>query len=352
MDNWYKLRLAGLKNTLVLKLMKDFVSIEDVLKEKSSVLREVYGLGNEKVEELYRINDTQLEEEKERYDKHGVRIISYSHKEYPHLLKNTSSPPPFLYMKGKGTLSQKTVGVVGTRKMTREGMGACETIVKGLAKNGIDVVSGLALGVDAHAHKITLKNGGTPIAVVGNGLDIVYPPSNRSLYGEVEEKGLIMSELPLGVEPARWTFPQRNRIVAGLSRGILVVESYKSGGSLITAKVALDEGREVFAIPGMINYPSFEGCNELIKRGEAKLVNCIEDITEEFNWNCTNNKEKIKFEDATEEIIYNELITPRNLDELILKTGLKASDLLILLSNMELDGVIKSVSGGKFSRKE
>ncbi len=352
MINWYKLKLAGISDTLLLKLMKEFVSIENIYEFDEKILAEKYQINKEIIRKIYTSEDLTLDNILEKNEKYRIKIIPYTDEKYPYLLKNTQSPPPFLYVKGKKDFADKSIGVVGTRKMTREGKGACEYIVRNLVNSGITIVSGLALGIDTCSHVETLKQKGNLIGVVGNGLDIIYPPSNKNLYDKVEEEGLLISELPLGQEPARWTFPRRNRIIAGLSRGILVAESYKDGGSLITAKIGLEEGRDIFAIPGMINYPSFEGCNNLIKRGEAKLVSRVEDILEEYNW--TVNKKEInrKFESSNEEIIYNELITPKSLDELILKTKLKAPDLLVLLSNMELEGLIKSLNGGRFGRNE
>lgn len=353
MNEWYKLKLAGLREAVIIRLMNRYKNCEDVWGASFEEIKEICAsdsLEAEKVLEAFKIN---LEESIEIYRKESVKIISLKDKDYPYLLKNINSPPAFLYTKGNKKPSDKSIGVVGTRKMTKEGRGACEYMVKGLSKAGVDIISGLALGVDSCAHSTAIKYGALPVAVVGNGLDIIYPSSNKKLYAEVEEKGLIISELPLGTEPAKWTFPRRNRIIAGLSRGVLVVESYDRGGSLITAVQALEEGRDVYAIPGMINYPSFEGCNSLIKRGEAKLVSKVEDILDEYSWSL--EKEKIKnidFGNVIEEIIYNELITPKNLDELILATGRKAPELLALLGEMELDGFIKSLSGGKFGRCE
>jgi DNA processing protein len=353
MNEWYKLKMAGIREAVIIKLMNCYESYNDIWRASFKEINEMCSgdsLEAKKVLEAFKIN---LEESIEKYRKESVKIISLKDIEYPHLLKNIDSPPPFLYTKGNKKPSDKSIGVVGTRKMTKEGRGACEYLVKGLAKVGVDIISGLALGVDSCAHNVAIRYGSTPIAVVGNGLDIVYPSANRKLYAEVEENGLIISELPLGTEPARWTFPRRNRIIAGLSRGVLVVESYDRGGSLITAMQALEEGRDVYAVPGMINYPSFEGCNSLIKRGEAKLVSKVEDILDEYSW--SSEKEKIKnigFENIVEEIIYNELITPKNLDELILSTRRKAPELLAILGEMELNGFIRSMSGGKFGRCE
>lgn len=352
MDDWYKLKLADIGDALLLQLMNRYKTMDSIWSESFEELKLLSRGKNNVVKKILDSYKIKLEESKDLYSKESVKIISYKDKEYPYLLRNINSPPPFLYIKGNKEFCDKSIGVVGTRKMTREGKGACEYLVKGLSKAGVTIVSGLALGVDSCAHRTALKYGTVPIGVVGNGLDIVYPSANRSLYEEVIEKGLLISELPLGTEPAIWTFPRRNRIISGLSRGVLVAESYEKGGSLITAVQALEEGRDVYAIPGMINYPSFEGCNNLIKRGEAKLVTKVEDILEEYNWSSNKSEKKIKFENINEEIVYKELITPKNLDELILATKFKARELLAILASMEVDGFVKSLSGGKFSRCE
>ena len=177
-------------------------------------------------------------------------------------------------------------------------------------------------------------------------------PSNARLYREVEEKGLLISEYPLGTHPMPFTFPQRNRIIVGLTKGVLVVESFKRGGSLITAKLALDEGRDIFACPGFVTYPSFEGCNELIKNSEAKLTDSALDILNEYGWENEEivEKSEIALPNAIENGIYKELTSPKTLDELVVSTKIIPRTLLVTITEMELKGLIKSVSGGRFVR--
>ena len=257
-----------------------------------------------------------------------------------------------MYYRGNLELTkEKIIGIVGTRQPTLYGRRACEKITSELVNSNVVTISGLAYGIDTICHKTTLEKNGKTIAVVGSGLDVVYPRENKKYWEEIGEKGLIISEFPLGREPFAYNFPMRNRIIAGLSRGILVVESKERGGSLITAALALDEGRDVFAIPGDINSPMSIGTNNLIKNSLAKLVTCGEDILKEFGWKKIENK-KINLDLSDDEAkIYNLLTTARNLDELVVITGIKPKILLAILMNMEINGYISSISGGKYIRK-
>lgn len=348
MNSWYKFRLGGLNSHLILTLMKDFEKFENIDEEELKNRK----YSKETIESIVSCLKINLNDEKEKYKEKNVRILDYKSDDYPEMLKEISNPPPFLYIKGKGSFSDKSLAVVGTRKISSYGKLASDKIISGFANKGITIVSGLALGVDSYAHELALKGNNPVIGVVAQGLDIIYPPSNKKLYDLVEEKGLLVSEYPLGTHPMPFTFPQRNRIIVGLSKGVLVVESFKKGGSLITAKLALDEGRDIFACPGFVTYPSFEGCNELIKNSEAKLTDCAADILGEYGWNNDNSQEikEITLPDTQENGIYKELKTPKTLDELVVSTKIIPRTLLVLLTEMELKGLIKSVGGGRFVR--
>lgn len=354
MDKWYKLVLAGIKRGVILKLMTEFNKYEDILNIKEEEIAERLNLTAETIFNIFKSEQKEIRGEYDRYEKNKIQIISLKDEKYPKLLKNISNPPPFIYVKGKAEFSDKTIGVVGTRRVTAYGSSVTEKLTRELCNSGITVVSGLALGVDGLAHEQSLNCKGDTIAVVGTGLDIVYPYENRKLWEKMEKEATIISEYPLGSEAARWTFPERNRIIAGLSKGILITESYKRGGALITGKIALDEGRELFAVPGNIYYPSCEGCNSLIKRGEAKLVTSVEDILEEFGWDKINSSKKKKELNLSwkEEQIYINLNEAKGVDELIDDTKMSAKDILITVTTMELKGVIKSIPGGKYRRVE
>lgn len=354
MSDWLKLKKEGISDSTIYKLMQNYLNFNEVFEKTEDYLKEKFNLSLEIIEKIYKARNLNIDEELSKLEAKKIKLITLNDKKYPDKLKNISSPPLFLYCKGQIDFPEKSIGVVGTRKMTSYGKSATEKLVKEMVECGITIVSGLAEGVDGAAHNKALMNKGRTIAVVGSGLDVVYPEANRKIWEKMSEEGTIISEYPLGTEPFRWNFPQRNRIIVGLSKGILVAESYEGGGSLITAQIALDEGREVFAVPGFISYPSFEGCNSLIKKSEAKLTTCVKDILEEFGWDEINiSEEKIDIVlNTNEKNIYSKLIVEKNLDELIMETGIKSTNLVVILMEMELKGYIKSISGGKYKRNE
>ncbi|MGL4981092.1 MAG: DNA-processing protein DprA, partial [Fusobacteriaceae bacterium] len=274
---------------------------------------------------------------------------------YPENLKNIASPPLFLYYRGDiKKLKNFSLAIVGTRKSSSYGRGVTDKFVGEIVNQGITTVSGLALGIDTICHRKTIALGGTTIAVVGSGLDIVYPKENRDLWELIPRYGLLISEFPLGTEPHNYNFPQRNRIIVGLSKGVLITESRIKGGSLITAEFALEEGRDVFAIPGEIFSPFSEGCNNLIKNNQAKLVTQISDVLEEYNIREEKNfNEDIDLKlTGLEQIVYDKLIGVKNLDELIMDTRLKSTEVLTLLVELEIKQLVISVPGGAYRRKK
>jgi DNA processing protein len=254
-----------------------------------------------------------------------------------------------LYKKGYGKIGKKNIGVVGTRKITAYGRSATEKITKELCEGNVCIVSGLAEGVDAAAHEKSLNLGNKTVAVVGSGLDVIYPNINKKIWERISEEGIIFSEYPPGTEPLRWNFPARNRIIVGLSKGIVVTESYKNGGALITAGLALEESRDVFAVPGFINYPSYEGCNNIIKKGEAKLVTSGYDILEEYGWekNIKEEENNIKL-NPKEMSIYGAVTGEKDLDEIADEVKMMPSEILAILMEMEIKGIIKSIPGGRY----
>jgi len=208
-------------------------------------------------------------------------LVTLADPEYPKALLEISDPPPYLYAKGNlALLNQSSIAIVGSRNASVQGEKNAEAFAYDLCQHGLCIVSGLALGIDGAAHRGALKANGATIAVVGTGLDIVYPAKHRELAHQIVERGLILSEFPLGTPSKPQNFPKRNRIISGLSLGCLVVEANVQSGSQITARMAAEQGREIFAIPGSIHSPMSKGCHQLIKQG-AKLVDCIQDITED-----------------------------------------------------------------------
>ncbi|WP_281887658.1 DNA-processing protein DprA [Paenibacillus sp. YYML68] len=228
------------------------------------------------------ISESWLEQQLARYEQHGIQWVTVWDDDYPSMLKETADPPWLLYMKGdKSRLHTLSVGVVGTRTPTVYGKTTAERLSEELAASGICVVSGLARGIDSQAHIGALRGRGSTIAVLGHGLDHVYPAENKQLFLRIASSGLLLTEYPLGTKPVAGLFPQRNRIIAGLSEGVMVVEAAVRSGSLITAELALDYSRDVFAIPGPINSPKSQGVLQLLKSG-AKLVTSASDIMEEY----------------------------------------------------------------------
>lgn len=354
MENWYKLVKAGIKRGVIFGLMKEFEKYEDIFNCSAEEIAERLNLRAETVYAVLNSEKENIEDEYEKYYKKEVEILSLKNEKYPKLLKNISNPPVFIYIKGKKIFSEKSIGVVGTRRITAYGISVTEKFARELSLSGVTIVSGLALGVDGVAHEQSLKNSGETIAVVGTGLDVIYPPENKKLWEKIEKEGTVISEYPFGTEAARWTFPERNRIITGISKGILITESYKKGGALITGKLALDEGRDLFTVPGNIYSPASEGCNELIKNGEAKAVTSVEDILEEFGWDKTNpNKKRENLNlNWKEESIYTNLNEAKGVDELLDDVKMSAKDIMITINTLEIKGIVKAVPGGKYRRIE
>jgi len=288
-----------------------------------------------------------LEEEMEKLERHGVKAFTFHDPEYPARLKQIYDYPPILYIKG-AILPQDEwcLAVVGTRKATVYGRQAAEEIVADLARNKITIVSGLARGIDSIAHRSALEAGGRTMAVFGCGLDIVYPSENASLAQSIIANGALISEFPLGAEPRRENFPLRNRIMSGLSLGVLVVEAGDTSGAMITARLALEQNREVFAVPGSILSPTSRGTNNLIQEG-AKLIRDYTDILEELNLRAVAHqielKEIIPASD-TESLLLKQLSAePTHIDEVCRGSGLPIATVSSTLAMMELKGMVRQV---------
>ena len=350
---WYGLRTAGVKDRVIRILLKNFENYRDIFEIDKTFLLNRLDIEQEQVDKIYSSRNIDSSEEFKKMEEHGVKLLFIKDEAYPDELKHIAQPPVFLYYKGNiELLKKRKIGIIGTRKATSYGKASCEKIVKGLVENGIATVSGLARGIDGVCHKVTLNNSGHTIAVVGCGLDVIYPKSNEKLWNRVAENGLIISEFPFGTQPLSFNFPLRNRIIAGISRGVVVVESYERGGSLITAELALDEGRDVFAVPGDLFSPCSEGTNNLIKNSLAKLVTNAEDILVEYGWeNAESTPTKKLNLTERENKIYNVLVREKNLDEIMHETSMKPGEILSLLMELEVKGVISSVPGGKYRRK-
>ena len=270
---------------------------------------------------------------------------------YPQCLKEISNPPLKLYYKGNLDLlkDERLIAVVGTRNPSSYGKLCCEYMVKKMTSANITIVSGFAKGIDSIAHKTSLLAGGKTIAVIASGLDIVYPASNLSLYREIEEKGLILSEYEAGVKPFKFNFPQRNRIIAGLSKGIIVVESKDRGGSLITADLALEFNRDVYAVPGDVFSEYSKGCNNLIRDSKAKSLSNINELLDDYSWKIEEKNINNKYT-QNQLLILNSLSSEKNLDNILMETKIGQTEILAELMTLEIMGVIKSIAGGRYKK--
>jgi DNA processing protein len=288
--------------------------------------------------------------ELEKVQSEGAKAITWRDEEYPPRLGHVHNAPPVLYVKGDILPRDEwAVAVVGTRASRAYGRQMVEEIAGDLARSGITVVSGLARGIDSLAHRAALRAGGRTIAVLGCGIDIIYPHEHRDLARNIVEKGALITEYPLGTKPEGGNFPPRNRIISGLSLGTLVVEAGKRSGALITADYALEQGREVFALPGNANSPKSAGTNRLIQEGAAKLVMSVEDILEELNLTLVEQHEQVRMivpEDEKEAQILQCISTePIHVDDIREKTSLPIAEVTSTLAMMELKGMVRQVGG-------
>lgn len=301
------------------------------------------------------------DEEMEKVEKSGVKIITIADKNYPRILREIPNPPALIYVRGQylfsaeGAAPKPAIGVVGARKFTQYGKEAAKKICLELAQNGIIVVSGLALGIDAAAHRYCLEGGGETIAVLGTGLNKIYPPSNAPLAKKIVEKGgCLISEYPIEMGGLKQNFPQRNRIISGLSLGTLVIEAKERSGALITANFALEQNREIFAVPGSIFSKYSEGTNNLLKEG-ARPVSRAEDILKEFGIEMAKTKTFKKYEPETaEEKIILEILEKENggegihIDKITKLSKLNPARAGAIMSLLELKGAAKNIGGGNY----
>lgn len=298
-------------------------------------------------------HDEQLAATRAWLDADAARqVITIGDTAYPSSLLETADPPLLLYAHGRVELLRAaSIAVVGSRNPTAQGNDNARAFAKHLSQAGLTVVSGLALGIDGAAHDGALGGAGSTIAVMGTGADRIYPARHRALAHRIAAEGLLLTEFEIGVPPLGENFPQRNRIIAGLARGTLVVEAALPSGSLSTARAALEAGREVFAIPGSIHSPQSRGCHALIKQG-AKLVESAEDITSELQWRPAASTPKDTAPAAGETPLLRALgHEPATLDALGARTGMSAADLNAQLLELELDGRVARLPGGLFQRR-
>ncbi len=363
MDDVYHLlclvSVPGIGSYRIRKLVSHFGSPEAALRAGMKELCQVDGV-DEKIARNIRqkVNQGFADGELSRVQKHGACLITYWDSKYPKMLKKIYDPPILLYIKGKlDEKDENRIAIVGTRLPSQYGRWVAERLGEDFARRGITVVSGMARGIDTEAHRGALKGGGKTIAVLGCGVNVIYPSENRKLYQSIEESGAVLSEFPMNAEPAGVHFPRRNRIISGLSLGTIVVEAGEKSGALITAYMALDQGREVFAVPGSIRSPKSKGTHQLIKEG-AKLVENLEDVLAEIPQWKDKGEKRAKREDVFERLSDQEKKVwevlserPIHIDRIAASANVTTSEALALLLSMELKDCVKQLSGMMFVRQ-
>ncbi|UCF57023.1 MAG: DNA-processing protein DprA [Deltaproteobacteria bacterium] len=351
--------IPGLGNIACKNLLDKFESPEHIFQASISELTDIEGVRKDAARRIVnREFSVDPSEEVKRVEKCGARIIPYLDPSYPIALKEIHDPPMLLYVKGRDIPQNVTfISVVGSRNPTPYGVKSAEKIGQGLGRRGLGVVSGMARGIDSAAHWGCLAGRGFTIAVLGTGIDIIYPASNKKLANKIIEKGAVITEFPLGTPPEPKNFPIRNRIISGLCRGVVIVEATKKSGSLITASLALEQGREVFAVPGSIHSFKSTGCHFLIKQG-ARLIENSDDVLDELGLNYdyapktdTLRERPLPPMDESEKAIYDMIGDyPLHIDQITRQGNLAPGKAASILMRMELKGIIRQLPGKTFVR--
>lgn len=355
--------IPGVGDIMAKTLVSYCGSAREVFKKNKSQLSKIPGIGSVNAERILSFKDfASAETEISNCEKHQVQIIFFTDKTYPKKLKHAPDSPTLLFYKGSASLNNpKTVAIVGTRKSTSYGREFTETIVEHLAAHQALIVSGLAYGIDIHAHKAALKHGMETIGVMASGLDIIYPSMHRGTAMEMLQQGGLLTEFRIGEKPEAHNFPSRNRIIAGMSDVIIVVEAAEKGGALITAEIANSYSRDVFALPGDVHNKYSRGCNNLIKQNKANLITGIKDIEYIMNWQpqceATDSDDKYyDYSQLTEEektIIETLMLFKEGMviDELSWKSQIPLNKLASQLLNLEFNGIVKTLPGKKYRLK-
>ena len=358
---WLALSLIpGVGSTLIKRLMDQFDNPEAVFKAPMKELQKIEGLSEKVALEIRKGPlEKKVEKELSLLKEVGGTILTLKDDAYPKRLKDIYDPPAVLYVRGELRKEDDlAVSIVGSRKTSPYGRGITERVSQELARHGVTIVSGMARGIDSLAHWGAISAGGRTIAVLGCGVDVIYPSENRNLFKKIIDHGAVLSEFRMGSPPEAGHFPRRNRIISGLSLGVVVVEASAKSGSLLTAGYALEQGREVFAVPGNVGFNGSRGTNRLIKEG-AKMVESCEDILEEIlpQWKREEEvaqKAKDPDQDLPEEerILYRLLEeAPLHIDAIIQESGFEPGKVSSLLLNLELKGLISQWPGKCFSKK-
>jgi DNA processing protein len=351
--------VPGVGSNRLRTLVSHFRDATAVLHASPRELIKVSGIDKKTALSIARFRDGKkfADQQLARLNRVEGRIITFWDAEYPEPLKKIYDPPAFLFLLGSMIADDAyAIAIVGTRTPTTYGKIIAEKFSEHLAGLGLTIVSGLARGIDTTAHAAALKAGGRTLAVIGSGIDVIYPSENKRLAERISHKGAILSEYEMGAKPDAVNFPRRNRIISGLALGTLIVETTETGGAMITASTALDQNREVFAVPGPITESRSSGTNRLIKEGRAKLVDCVDDIVSELQTKLTP---RLKTEEKRIEIplsLFERRLLdclgtePLHIDAIAEQTSLATSDALVNLLSLEFKGLVKQLPGKLFVR--
>lgn len=351
--------IPGVGNMLAKSLVSYCGGFKEIFFEKKSSLEKIPGVGNLTAEKIVKFNDFKRAEEEIKFiDKHQIAAFSYLDKSYPERLRNCLDSPIMLYLKGNADLNaSRNIAIVGTRKATAYGRTITEQLVAGLARYNVTVTSGMAYGIDIAAHKQAVKSNVPTIAVLGHGLDRIYPATHHSTAEKMLDNGGLLSEYLSQTNPDRENFPTRNRIIAGTTDCIIVVEAAKSGGALITAEIALSYNRDVYAIPGRLDDEHSQGCNQLIKANKAMLIENADDLANAMGWNdkqaapTKSIQSKLFIElKPDEKTVYNYIINndESSIDAICLGCELSMSRTASALLGIEFAGLVKSLPGKRY----
>ena len=348
-------RIRGVGGVSFKKITARFADPAAVFRASAAELAEIEGLHRELIHSIANFNDwAEIDKEIQRARAAGIKMIPFSDAAYPASLRAIADPPPLLYVKGElRDNDSKAIAIVGSRSASDYGRRIARDLARGLASFGFTVVSGMARGIDGMAHESALQAGGRTLAVLGSGVDHAYPPEHEMLYRRISENGAVISELPMGARPIAFNFPARNRLISGLSLGVVIVEATEKSGSLITASLAAEQGREVFAVPGEAGASRSRGSHRLIRQG-AKLVETVEDIIEEIAPQLSRRGDAAPASarslpensgPAARQIFALLKETSLQVDQVIEQSGLPAPQVLQVLLDLELQGFVCQTPG-------
>jgi len=349
---WIALNLIGISYIKLKKILEELKNVEEIFKQDTKKLIEL-GLTKNIAEKIERWEELPIKEEIKYIESEGINILTINDPEYPVLLKEIYDPPFLFYYKGKINFNDISISIVGTRNPSLYGLKMAEKFAFELASYNFTIVSGLARGIDTSAHAGALRANGKTIGVMGSGFKNFYPPENKKLEKDIIKNGAIITEFPSYTLPEKYNFPKRNRIISGLSKGLIVIEAGPRSGALITANFALEQGRDVFALPGRVDTLYSKGTNRLLKDG-AILIEDVKDVLEAMNIE-VKNKEKIKNKTISvtgeEKKILDTIEQVSNLEELLIKTKIEPNKLLYILTELQIKGLIEELPGKLYRKK-